>query len=150
MNHTCAITIYSQPQYLIMSFCSSCGKEMEASWNACPNCGAARNQRMPQEATTNAVPQVQQVVMMQQAPKSFGAALIFNFIWAGIGHMYLDDSRGLWMAIVGAITILSVVLIPVYLVIWIISLVQTRNVHNNYLIEKGFTGSPVPQSPAIS
>ena len=123
---------------------------MDASWNACPNCGAVRNQGMSQEATTNAAPQVQQVVMMQQAPKSFGVALILNFIWAGIGHMYLDDSRGLGMAIVGAITVLSVFLIPVYLIIWIISLGQTRNVHNNYLIEKGFTDSPVPQSPAIS
>ena len=81
----------------------------------------------------------QQIIVQQSAqPKSFGAALIFNFIWAGIGHMYLDDSRGLWMAIVGLISMLTIFLIPIYLIIWIISLAQTRSVHNNYLVEKGF------------
>ncbi|MBT4059034.1 MAG: hypothetical protein HOE69_01840 [Euryarchaeota archaeon] len=52
--------------------------------------------------------------------------------------MYLDDSRGLWMAIVGLISMLTILLCPIYLIIWIVSLAQTRSVHNNYLAEKGF------------
>ena len=131
-----------------MSYCTSCGKEMDASWIACPNCGVAQNPGIPQGTPVNAAPHTQQVVMMQQAPKSFGAALIFNFIWAGIGHMYLDDSRGLWMAIVGLISLLTILLIPIYLIIWIISLAQTRIVHDNYLVEKGFANPPVPPSQA--
>lgn len=122
---------------------------MDASWNACPNCGVAKNPGIPQGAPVNAAPHTQQVVVMQQAaPKSFGAALIFNFIWAGIGHMYLDDSRGLWMAIFGLISMLTILLIPIALIIWIVALAQTRSVHDNYLVEKGFANLAVPPFPA--
>ena len=92
---------------------------------------------------TQSIPPQQIIVQQSAQPKSFGVALIFNFIWAGIGHLYLDDSRGIWMAIVGLISALSIVLIPIYLIFWIVSLVQTRSVHNNYLVEKGFVNPQI-------
>ena len=83
-------------------------------------------------------PQQQIIVQHHAQPKSYGTALIFNFIWAGVGHMYLEQKGGLPMAIFGLISLLSVILIPIYLIIWIISLANTRNAHTDYLIQRGF------------
>ena len=81
----------------------------------------------------------QQVIIQQtQQPKSFGVAMIFNFIWAGIGHLYLDESKGLTMAIITLICALTIFLIPVSLIVWIVSMAQTRRVHNEYLVRNGF------------
>jgi TM2 domain-containing membrane protein YozV len=101
------------------------------------------NGSMPQATPHSAVstPQQQIIVQHHAQPKSYGAALIFNFIWAGVGHMYLEQKGGLTMAIFGLISILTILLSPIYLIIWIISLVQTRTAHNNYLTENGFNSA---------
>ena len=129
-----------------MSFCTSCGKEMDANWNACPSCGVAWNQGIPQETPTNAAPQVQQVVVMQQAPKSMGVAMLLNFIWPGAGHMYLDAGRGGVYAMVTLLCVLTIWLfLPIIplLIIWIGCMAKTPALHKEYLIQKGFDSKQV-------
>ena len=138
--------IYRQPQYATMSYCTSCGKEMDASWNACPSCGVAKNQGMPQEMPTNVAPQVQKVVMMQQAPKSMGVAMLMNFIWPGAGHMYLDAPRGGVYAMVTLLCVLTIwAIVPIIplTIIWIGSMAKTPALHKEYLIQKGFDSEQV-------
>lgn len=119
---------------------------MDESWNACPSCGVAKNQGTPQEMPTNVAPQVQQVVMMQQAPKSMGVAMLLNFIWPGVGHMYLDAARGGIYAMTTLFCVLfSWLILPIIplLIIWIGCMVKTPTLHKEYLIAKGFDSEQV-------
>ena len=100
------------------------------------------NGRMPEATPYQAAstPQQQIIVQHHAQPKSYGTALILNFLWAGLGNMYLEQG-GLLTAIFGLIALLTILLSPIYLIIWIISLANTRTAHNNYLIENGFNSA---------
>ena len=104
---------------------------MDASWNVCPICGVTKNQAILQEMPTNVAPQVQKVVMMQQAPKSMGVAMLLNFIWPGVGHMYFGAFwRGIVFAMVTLclipITLIGGELFPLFLC-WLLVLLSTPN-----------------------
>jgi TM2 domain-containing membrane protein YozV/ribosomal protein L37E len=126
-----------------MPFCSSCGKELDVDWNACPNCGFAMNSAIRLETpknltshTQHTIPPVQQVVMMQQDPKSMGIALLLNFIWPGAGHLYLDHSRGLLYAMFSLACLLTAwLIIPILplFIIWFGCLATTSSIHKKYL-----------------
>jgi TM2 domain-containing membrane protein YozV len=129
-----------------MSFCTSCGKEMDENWNSCPECGTVKNQGVHIGKPVNVAPQPQQVVVMQQAPKSMGVAMLLNFIWPGAGHMYLDSVKGGVYAITTLVCVLtSFLILPIIplIVIWIGCMVKTPSLHRKYLVQKGFDSEQV-------
>jgi TM2 domain-containing membrane protein YozV len=95
------------------------------------------------QTVTNQPPQAMMVQPFRQEPKSKGVAFLFNFFLGGAGHLYLDDSRGAWMLIVGLICAITLILIPVTFIIWIMAMVQTSEVHQQYLIKHGYVQSTV-------
>tara|TARA_B100001250_G_C19507110_1_gene660018 strand:- start:77 stop:445 length:369 start_codon:yes stop_codon:yes gene_type:complete len=119
-----------------MAFCVSCGSEMQNEWNSCPSCGTPKGGT----ATVVSAPQIiQQPIMVAREPKSKGIAFLLNFLIAGAGHMYLDNTdRGLPVAIISTLCALILIGLPIWLILWIWMLVDTTNQYQIYLQKNGF------------
>jgi len=126
-----------------MAFCVSCGAEMNDEWKACPDCGT----KVGGESNTEAqVSQSQPIVVMQNAPKSMGVALLLNFLIAGAGHMYLDHARGGVYAVtsvVCALTFWLFIPIGIYVVLWIGCMIMTPRAHRQYMEQKGLSPNQI-------
>ena len=95
-------------------------------------------------------PQIQQIVVMQNSPKSMGVAMLLNFIWPGAGHMYLDYARGGLYALITALCVLTIwLLIPIIplVIMWIGCMATTPSIHKKYLVQKGFDSEQVVVNP---
>ena len=126
-----------------MPFCVSCGAEMKVGWKACPDCGIKVGGVSNTEAR---VPHSQPIVVMQNAPKSMGVALLLNFLIAGGGHMYLDHARGGVYAVLSVFCVLTFwLVIPVFLYffLWLACMIMTPHAHRQYMSQKGFSPNQI-------
>ena len=108
-------------------------------WDGVKWIPAPPNEAPETQASTNSGYHQSVVFQNHIQPKSYGTALILNFLWSGFGHIYLEQKGGITMAIIALISILTIFLLPAGLVIWIFCLVKTRAAHNNYLNQNGFS-----------
>ena len=106
--------------YPVSQFCRTCGKPVAATAAICLTCGTSQ-QSSSRPLATGAT--------YAPEPKSAGVAILLTVLFPGAGHLYIGNTRkGTPFVIanaVGFIFALTLILLPVGVVIWIVTLLMT-------------------------
>ncbi|SEK20794.1 hypothetical protein SAMN04488700_1167 [Carnobacterium iners] len=92
-----------------MSYCSVCQTAIEGNWKDCPLCGQALDQKAA-TAESNPYPPIP---LRYNIKKVFSLLMIFTIIigllFIGIEEIWLDQSQGLKLAVLGIVSLWTVV-----------------------------------------
>ena len=124
-----------QPYPVPVAYCRACAQQIDPRAALCPSCAVAQ--------ATAPYP-----VAAGPTRKDPGLAVLFSFLWAGAGHLYVGDQNvGLPLIICYSLAfllsftiILLIITLPAMLGMWIYGMIDAAKKASAYNLEHGLPG----------
>jgi rRNA maturation protein Nop10 len=87
--------------------CPNCLEYTDGNKEKCQVCDSILDSNTPKEKSNNPViNNAEAKIFLMKKKKSFGIALLLNFLWAGWGVFYCESEEGRWIAGVNIVAVI--------------------------------------------